>query len=271
MKKEFLDEIIQTFEEEYNGDLEFFLSTLKTSLKSHKDAKNIQNQPKADAPILIDIKALSKEYVIGKEKVLALKDINLTIHEGEIVALIGPSGSGKSTLLNVIGGLDTPSRGDISIMQKSLKAMNDFQLSTYRNETIGFIFQFFNLQPYLSVQENVEIPLIFRGEDPAKRGEASRKAVESVGLIDRIKHLPSQLSGGQMQRVAIARSIVNQPKIILADEPTGNLDRNTGIEIMNLIKQINKQLNTTVIIVTHDSFIANQADRIIKLSDGKLV
>jgi putative ABC transport system ATP-binding protein len=271
MNRQLVEQIILALENDFHGDIDLLLNHVRSSLEEYKISKKQNAAPKGTGNVIIDIKNLSREYIVGQEKIHALKDINLEIYEGEIVALIGPSGSGKSTLLNLIGGLDTPSSGEIKVSDLSLKSMNDFQLSTYRNQTIGFIFQFFNLQPYLSVQENVEIPLIFRGEAPDLRAQASLEAVKAVGLEDRIKHLPNQLSGGQMQRVAIARSIVNKPKIILADEPTGNLDRNTGIEILNVIKEINKELNTTIILVTHDNFVANQADRIIQLSDGKLV
>jgi putative ABC transport system ATP-binding protein len=256
--------------EKYHGDTESFLHDLKKELQQLQNSSKPTKSPKQNSKEIIKITKLNKFYKKGSENLHVLKDLDLSINEGEIIALIGPSGSGKSTLLNLIGGLDTPNNGEILVEEKNLGKMNDNELSSFRNRTIGFVFQFFNLQPYLNVQENVEIPLMFRGEDENIREESSAKSVESVGLLDRNNHLPSELSGGQMQRVAIARSLVNNPKIILADEPTGNLDRKTGIEIINLLKEINEKLGTTIIIVTHDNFIANQADRVIKMDDGRI-
>lgn len=271
MNDEIIQSLIQILKNDYHNDLDLFLSDIKSKLKSHQKEELLKQEKPKNKNTLIQIADLTKSYKVGEHNIDALKGISLDIYEGEIVALVGTSGSGKSTLLNLIGGLDTPTQGTIKVNNLTLSYMNDVQLSLYRNNTIGFIFQFFNLQPYLNIQENVEIPLMFRGKDLEIRRKASLEAIKAVGLENRITHLPAQLSGGQMQRTAIARAIVNKPKIILADEPTGNLDRNTGIEIINLIKQINKEKNTTVIIVTHDNFVANQADRIIKLSDGKLI
>jgi putative ABC transport system ATP-binding protein len=231
----------------------------------------LERKPGKKGKVVIKLENITRTYEMGKEKVQALKNVNLEIYEGEIVAVIGPSGSGKSTILNMIGGLDRPTSGTITVNEKSIGSLKDFELSTYRNKTIGFIFQFFNLQQYLNVQQNVEVPLIFRGERKAIREAAAKEAVGNVGLENRITHLPNQLSGGQMQRVAIARAIVNKPKIILADEPTGNLDKKTGAEILELMKELNTKLNTTIIIVTHDNSVAHQADRIIHVSDGEIV
>jgi putative ABC transport system ATP-binding protein len=269
MQKEQIEALLRSLEEDYHGDLELLLSDIREKVETNKQ-KSGKNQ-KENGNVLISINNISKEYKVGKETVKALKEVSLDIYEGEILALVGPSGSGKSTLLHLIGGLDTPDTGEISFGEIALHTLKDKALSSYRNETIGFVFQFFNLQQYLNVRENVEVPLIFRGEKPNAREKAAQEAVEAVGLSERITHLPNQLSGGQMQRVAIARSLVNKPKLILADEPTGNLDRNTGIEIIDLIKKLNKDFNTTVIIVTHDSFIASKADRVVKLSDGRII
>lgn len=272
MTPELFNQIKLIIEQDFNGDLDLFISALQTKLLESKSAqaKTYEENQKSKNK-LIEITNLTKSYHVGRETIIALRDINLSINEGEIIALTGPSGSGKSTLLNLIGGLDRADNGEININGVSLRSMNDREISNYRNNTVGFVFQFFNLQPYLNIQENVEVPLIFRGETAKNRAEASQSAIKAVGLTERIKHLPNQLSGGQMQRVAIARSIVNKPKLILADEPTGNLDHATGTEIINLIKKINQEQNATIIIVTHDNFIANQADRIIRLSDGKIV
>lgn len=216
----------------------------------------------------ITAKDLTKEYALGKETVLALKGVNLEIAKGERIALVGRSGSGKSTLLQLIGGLDSPTRGTITVDSIDLGAMSDRDASDYRNKTVGFVFQFFYLQPYLTVSENVQIPLIFRGDPLASREQKANDALKEVGLSEMARRFPNQLSGGQMQRVAIARAIVHKPSILLADEPTGNLDEKTGGEIMELLLRLNKELHTTLIIVTHDSEVAKSADRVITMTDG---
>lgn len=219
---------------------------------------------------LIVAKGLTKEYVVGPQRVIALDDVNVEIESGELLAIMGPSGSGKSTFLNMIGGLDTPTSGDVFVDGKSLKGLDDNELSTYRNQTIGFVFQFFYLQQYLNVKQNIGVPLMFSRTDKHKREQLVEKVINDVGLQDRSNHLPSQLSGGQMQRVAIARALVNQPKMILADEPTGNLDKKTGEEIMELLKELNKKLTATILIVTHNQEIADQCNRVINFSDGRV-
>jgi len=174
-------------------------------------------------------------------------------------------------LLNLIGGLESPDKGAVSVFDKQISQLSDGELSHYRNTTVGFVFQFFYLQPYLSVRENVEIPLLFTSKNGAARRHAAEEAIESVQLSDRLTHLPSQLSGGQMQRTAIARALIAQPRLILADEPTGNLDRATGHDILQLLTQINRERGTTMIIVTHDAEVAARADRVILLRDGEVV
>jgi ABC-type lipoprotein export system ATPase subunit len=252
----------------YENRHEALIEDLTTFIRSQK----VQVKPAVKGgKVAIKLENVNKTYEMGKETVHALKNANLEIYEGEIVAIIGPSGSGKSTILNMIGGLDRPTSGTISIHDQQLAHLKDFDLSVYRNQTIGFVFQFFNLQQYLNVRQNVEVPLIFRGERRHEREMAAVEAVQNVGLENRINHLPNQLSGGQMQRVAIARAIVNKPKIILADEPTGNLDKKTGAEILALMKELNAKLNTTIVIVTHDNAVAHQADRIIHVSDGEIL
>ncbi len=216
---------------------------------------------------IISVDSLKKTYIMGTEKVHALQSITLDIHKNEYVALMGPSGSGKSTLMNLLGCLDTPTSGTYSLNGTDVSEMEDGDLAEVRNKEIGFVFQTFNLLPRLSSLENVALPLVYSGMSKKKRLEQAQKALESVGLGDRVHHRPNELSGGQRQRVAIARAIVNNPAIILADEPTGNLDTKTSIEIMAIFEEIHKKGNT-IIIVTHEPDIAEHAHRIIRLRDG---
>jgi ABC-type lipoprotein export system ATPase subunit len=263
-----------SFEHDYAKDTDMFLADVRTSLSQPVvSAAHSTAQRKPTGDVLIEIHGVTKQHQLHKkgEMIQALRGVDLQIHTGEILACIGPSGSGKSTLMHLIGGLDTPTSGEVKVNGIALNTMKDRELSTYRNETVGFVFQFFYLQPYLNVQQNVEIPLMFRGETKAKRQEAAQAAIEAVGLKDRLLHLPHQLSGGQMQRVAIARALVNQPKILLADEPTGNLDKATGGEIIALLEQINRDHGTTIVIVTHDPAVAHHAHRVVTLSDGNIV
>ena len=217
--------------------------------------------------MLISIQHLNKTYIMGMEKVEALKDVSLDIAKNEYVALMGPSGSGKSTLMNLLGCLDSPSSGQYWLNGIEVSTMNDSELAEVRNKQIGFVFQTFNLLPRLSALENVALPLVYAGYSKAARLEKARATLESVGLGDRILHRPNELSGGQRQRVAIARALVNDPAIILADEPTGNLDTRTSYEIMSLFEQIHQSGNT-VILVTHEQDIARYAHRIVRLRDG---
>jgi len=216
---------------------------------------------------IISVKDLRKTYVMGLEKVHALQSITLDIKQNEYVALMGPSGSGKSTLMNLLGCLDTPTSGDYILNNTNVSTMTDSELAEVRNKEIGFVFQTFNLLPRLSALENVGLPLVYAGLSKSERIEKATFALESVGLGDRVTHKPNELSGGQRQRVAVARALVNSPSIILADEPTGNLDTKTSIEIMSLFEEIHRQGNT-VIIVTHEPDIAEHAHRIIRLRDG---
>ena len=222
---------------------------------------------------MIQLKNVSKHYQIS-DQVTALKDINLTIKPGTFAVITGPSGSGKSTLLNLIGGLDLPTHGTITINDKDIHKLNDNQLSEYRNQEIGFVFQDFNLNQNLTVEENIKIPTIFNKKNKLTAKELKAKTdelLEITELTERKNHLINQISGGQKQRVAIARALINSPKIILADEPTGNLDSKTGKKIINLLKEIHKNKNITVIIVTHDQEIAKQAEQTIRIENGKLI
>jgi putative ABC transport system ATP-binding protein len=218
---------------------------------------------------IIKTKDIVKLYVMGTEELYALKGVSMTIHKNEYVAIMGPSGSGKSTFMNVIGCLDTPTSGSYELNGQKVSEMDDNELATARNKEIGFVFQTFNLLPRSSALHNVELPLIYAGLSKSVRMEQAERALTQVGLADRMSHKPNELSGGQRQRVAIARALVNNPSIILADEPTGNLDSKTGDEIMELFDNLHAQGNT-IILVTHEDFIAEYAHRIIRLRDGMI-
>ena len=218
---------------------------------------------------LIEISNITKVYEMGLEKLYALHGVDLEIKKNEYVAIMGPSGSGKSTLMNIIGCLDTPTSGNYMLNGKDVHEMDDNELATIRNKEIGFVFQTFNLLPRSDALHNVELPLVYSGVSRAERIRRAEEALLSVGLADRMKHKPNELSGGQRQRVSVARALVNNPSLILADEPTGNLDTKTGEEIMVLIEELNRKGNT-IIIVTHEEDIARHAHRIIKIRDGKI-
>jgi len=220
---------------------------------------------------LIRLEKVTKNYRIGDETVRALAGVDLEVAEGEFIALVGPSGSGKSTMLHIIGGLDSPSSGEVIVAGRNLSQASDNQLSRYRNRSVGFVFQTFNLHPTLNALENVALPLVFSGVTHRKRLEAGRQALEEVGLAERAGHRPNQLSGGERQRVSIARALVAGPKIILADEPTGNLDSKTGKRIVELLLRLNREKGITTVLVTHDMDIAGRAPRILFMRDGSVV
>lgn len=220
--------------------------------------------------MMISLQGVTKHYA-GKRQVTALAGVDLDIAAGEMVSLVGPSGSGKSTLLNLIGGLDTPSSGKISLDGEELSTLSDDRLTRLRRDKIGFIFQFFNLLPTLSCLENVSLPLHLRGWSQRQIAERAEELLTLVGLAKRLEHLPDELSGGERQRVAIARALSIYPPVLLADEPTGNLDSATGVEILHLIRDLREKLNTTVIIVTHDAGVAASCSRRVALRDGRIV
>ncbi|HEX7976343.1 MAG TPA: ABC transporter ATP-binding protein [Anaerolineales bacterium] len=216
---------------------------------------------------VIDAENLTKVYKMGEVEVQALRGVSLKIANGEIVAIVGPSGSGKSTLMNIIGCLDRPTSGEYILDGERVSKLKDDELATIRNRKVGFIFQSFNLLPRATALANVELPMRYSGQSRGRK-ERAQAALESVGLADRISHRPNELSGGQQQRVAIARALVNNPSIILADEPTGNLDSKSGMEIMDLLLNLNKQSGTTLILVTHAPDVAAQTQRTIHIRDG---
>ncbi|MDR2224151.1 MAG: ABC transporter ATP-binding protein [Flavobacteriaceae bacterium] len=217
--------------------------------------------------VIIDIRDIKRNFKLGNEEVKVLKGVNLQIERGDYVALMGPSGSGKSTLMNILGCLDTPTSGQFVLNGKDVSKLNDDELAEIRNKEIGFVFQTFNLLPRTTALDNVALPMVYAGRTKSERDLRAKEVLEQVGLGDRTDHHPNQLSGGQRQRVAVARALVNRPAIILADEPTGNLDTKTSLEIMALFDEIHANGNT-VILVTHEEDIAEHAHRIIRLRDG---
>ncbi len=214
---------------------------------------------------------LTKEYLMGDTVTKVLNDISLQIYQGEFVSIMGPSGSGKSTLLYILGGLDTPTNGNVFMEGKDIAKYNDYQKSIMRRRNIGFVFQFYNLIPNLNVEENILLPILLDGKNAKDYQKELHSILEIVGLSSRRKHTPRELSGGQQQRVAIARALINNPDIILADEPTGNLDSSTGTEIMKLLQQINQQKNKTIIMVTHSTDASLYSSRILSVKDGRLI
>ena len=220
---------------------------------------------------ILEAKQIHKHYQLGQHTILALAGVDFSVEKGDFVAIMGPSGSGKSTLLHLLGGLDTPTQGEITLAGKQLSKLNEHETTIARRHNVGFVFQFFNLIPTLTAEENIQLPLIIDGKDPRKYAEHLDRILDLVGLSDRRDHKPDQLSGGQQQRVALARALITEPAIVLADEPTGNLDSKSGTSIMELLQQSCRELNQTVIVVSHDPKAAAYADRVIFLRDGLIV
>ena len=218
---------------------------------------------------LIEISHLCKQYAIGENTVNALSDVSLSIEEHEFTAIVGPSGSGKSTLMNIIGCLDIASSGSYHLSGQDIKTFDDNELSEFRNKTIGFVFQKFNLLSKLNALENVELPLVYQGVGSRERRQRAEEALRNVGLAQRMNHTPNELSGGQQQRVAIARALVTHPPLILADEPTGNLDSQTGAEVLTILEKLHDQGNT-IVLITHDLNIARHAQKIVRIMDGRI-
>lgn len=250
--------------------LYYYVVDHREELNSASKSKKKPKPKRPEGPVLMHTTNLRKTYKLGKQKIEVLKGIDVELREGEFVAITGASGSGKSTLLQLLGGLDKPTSGEVLYGDVSLAKLSDKKLSIFRRQTIGFVFQFFYLQPFLKLSRNLEVANMFARKSRRERRGRIEELSSKVGLNDRLDHLPKELSGGQMQRAAIARALMNQPKIILADEPTGNLDSENSKAIIDLFESIRDEFNTTVVIVTHDPEIARRADREIKVKDGLL-
>jgi putative ABC transport system ATP-binding protein len=263
------DDAVRDFLERFAGDTAAAVAAIRAVAKGGTMAADrAKPYHVPDTPVLIEVKDVAKSYRIGKQTVQALNGVSLQVHEGEFVAITGVSGSGKSTLLQLLGGLDKPSSGSISVAGRELGRMHDRELSRFRGQTIGFVFQFFYLQPFLSLRRNLEVPGMFSRLKTAERQARVERLADMVGLKDRLGHLPSELSGGQIQRAAIARALLNQPRLLLADEPTGNLDSKNGAAIIQMFETIRREFGTTIVLVTHDAAAASHADRVIAMKDG---
>lgn len=271
-------EVMRLFLRAFNGDVELAVDELRrySGTISSTDTPALQaprtkvSRDFSEKPIVLKTEELTKTYKRGKQVLTVLQNVNLAVHEGEFIAITGASGSGKSTLLQLLGGLDKPTSGNVFVGEKSIAKLSDGQLSAFRRETIGFVFQFFYLQPFLRLKQNLEVPGMFKRTKRRLRRARIQELAEKVGLADRLNHFPRELSGGQMQRAAIARALLNNPKVLLADEPTGNLDSQNSEQIIQLFEKIRDELGMTVIIVTHDRSIAERADRIITMTDGSI-
>lgn len=263
---------IDEFLEMFDSDVERAIGALRDrETERLREQRLASGSVPARGDVLISVHDLTKQYKIGRKKVDALAGVSLDIYEGEFVAITGTSGSGKSTLLQLMGGLDKPTSGTIEISGRNIGKMSDRKLSEFRGQVIGFVFQFFYLQPFLRLGRNIEVPGMFARVKHGQRAAKVTELSEAVGLSDRVRHLPKELSGGQMQRAAIARALFNNPKVLLADEPTGNLDSKNSRTIIELFEKIRKEFGTTIVIVTHDTAIAARADREIRMKDGVVV
>ena len=255
----------------FDGDKEQAIAALRSSTVSQAVPRVANPNKMPTTPVILSVQNIVKEYKLGKQHLKVLNGISFDIHEAEIIAITGASGSGKSTLLQLLGGLDKPTSGEVLVNGTSIAKLSDGKLSAFRRQTIGFVFQFFYLQPFLKLRRNLEVPGMFARTKKKDRITRVNELAEKVGLKDRLNHYPKELSGGQMQRAAIARALLDNPKIILADEPTGNLDSQNGEQIIDLFESIRNDFGTTVVIVTHDPEIARRADRRIQVVDGRLV
>ncbi len=263
-----LDGEIATFLDKFDGNVTQAIMALR-EYSSQQKARAAKTAP--TGPVIVSVKDAIKSYKVGKTKVAALNGASLEVRQGEFIALTGPSGSGKSTLLQLIGGLDRPTTGEVTVGGVALSQLNDTKLSEFRAQTVGFVFQFFYLQPFLRLESNLEVPAMFAGISRQERAGRIQELAGQVGLADRLRHYPKELSGGQMQRAAIARALLNRPKILLADEPTGNLDSVNSTAIIDLFEKIRQEFGTTIVLVTHDPSVARRADREVVIRDGRIV
>lgn len=263
------DQAVADFLDKFDGSVTQAIMAIREYGSKPKSRQS--TRPAPTGPTIVSLRDVTKLYKVGKQRVDALNGATLEIRQGEFIALTGPSGSGKSTLLQLIGGLDRPTSGEVVVGDVPLSKLSDTRLSHFRGQTIGFVFQFFYLQPFLRLARNLEVPAMFAGVPRQERASRIKELAEQVGLADRLNHFPKELSGGQMQRAAIARALLNRPKILLADEPTGNLDSANSAAIIDLFEKIRDELGMTIVLVTHDPAVARRADREVKISDGKVI
>jgi ABC-type lipoprotein export system ATPase subunit len=261
---------IDAFLQLFGGDRDAAVAAIRKRTDS-KQRPSSSTPSRPDSEAIIRVSDLRKSYKVKHQTITAVNGVSLTIYQGEFVALMGPSGSGKSTLLQLIGGLDAPTSGSLTVDGSDLHHMSDRKLSEFRGKTLGFVFQSFYLQPFLRLGRNLEVPGIFAATNPRERKARTQELSEIVGISERLDHYPKELSGGQIQRAAVVRALFNNPKILLADEPTGNLDSKNSKSIIDLFEHIRHKFGTTVVIATHDPDIADRADRIIKLKDGAII
>jgi putative ABC transport system ATP-binding protein len=263
---------IDSFLSLFNYDSTAAIQAIRASSNGPKPASaaGLQKHPNLSHRTIIEVKDLTKEYKVGHQKISVLNGISFDVHEGEFLVITAPSGSGKSTLLQLMGGLERPTGGSITVGGVSLNSLSDRKLSEFRGQSIGFIFQFFYLQPFLSLERNLEVPGMFAHHKRHERQARTRELASTVGIADRLNHMPKELSGGQIQRAAIVRALLNNPRIIIADEPTGNLDNKNGTAIIDLFERIRDEFHTTVVVATHNQDIADRADRVLNLKDGVL-
>lgn len=268
---ELADRRVAEYLEGFKGDTLAAVHAIRDYTQRERSRTSMSSKAASYGPTLISVRDVTKSYRIGKRKVNALNGVSLDVYQGEFLVLSGESGSGKSTLMQLMGGLDKPTTGEIIVDGVNINQLKDAKLAEFRNKTVGFVFQFFFLQPFLRLNKNIEVPAMFANSKRKDRLKRVEELIEEVGLSQRAVHYPKELSGGQLQRAAISRALLNNPKILLADEPTGNLDSANSKEIIGLFEYIRKEMGMTIVVVTHDPEIAARADRVVRISDGMVV
>lgn len=268
---ELADRRVAEYLEGFKGDTFAAVHAIRDYTQRERSRTSMSSKAASYGPTLISVRDVTKSYRIGKRKVNALNGVSLDVYQGEFLVLSGESGSGKSTLMQLMGGLDKPTTGEIIVDGVNINQLKDAKLAEFRNKTVGFVFQFFFLQPFLRLNKNIEVPAMFANSKRKDRLKRVEELIEEVGLSQRAAHYPKELSGGQLQRAAISRALLNNPKILLADEPTGNLDSANSKEIIGLFEYIRKEMGMTIVVVTHDPEIAARADRVVRISDGMVV